>query len=60
MYQGVHITYFTLREPLVNRKDFQALTLVGLPGDNPDIDPLAVLHLNNWLSLIKLRKIEFV
>ena len=33
----------------MNRKDLQDLTLVGPPRDNPEPDPLAVLHLNNQL-----------
>ena len=37
----------TLRELSVNRKDLQALTLVGPTRDNPVPNPLAVLHLNN-------------
>ena len=36
-----------LREPSVNRKDLSALTLVGLTWDNPVLDPLALLHLDN-------------
>ena len=32
-------------------KYLQALTLVGLPTDNPELDPLAVLHLNNRLYM---------
>ena len=32
---------------LVNRKDFQALTLVGTTRNNPILDPLAVIHLDN-------------
>ena len=36
----------TLREPSVNRKDLKALTLVGPPMDNPERDPLTVLHLD--------------
>ena len=33
----------------MNRKELQALTLVGPPRDNPEADPLAELHLNNQL-----------
>ena len=33
-----------LREPSVDRKDLQALTLMVLTRDNPVLDPLAVLH----------------
>ena len=41
----------TLKEPSVNRKDLQALNLVGPTKDNPVQDPLAVLHLNNRLYI---------
>ena len=41
----------TLREPSVNRKDSWALTLVGPRKDNPEPDPLAVLHLDNWINV---------
>ena len=41
----------TLREPSVNRKDLRALTLVGPTRDNPEPDPLAVLHLDNRLYI---------
>ena len=34
-----------------NRKDLQALTLVGPTRENPVLDPLAVLHLDNWLCM---------
>ena len=43
------ILYSTLREPSVNRKDLQALRLEGPLRDNPELDPLAELHLDNWL-----------
>ena len=33
----------------MNRKDLQAF--VGTPRDNSESDPLAVLHLNNWLYI---------
>ena len=47
-WQTLQLTMFpTLREPSVNRKDFTALTLVEPTRDNPVLDPLAVLHLNN-------------
>ena len=39
--------FSTLREPSVNRKDIQVLTLVGPTIDNLVLDPLAVLQLNN-------------
>ena len=38
-----------LWETSVNRKDLRALTLVGPTWDNPLLDPLAVLHLDNRL-----------
>ena len=34
---------------LPNSKDLWALTLVGPPRDKLEDDPLAVLHLDNWL-----------
>ena len=37
------------KEPLVNRKDLQALTLVGPTRDNLVFDPVAVLHLDKKL-----------
>ena len=45
--------FSTFREPLVNRKDLRALTLVGPPRDNPEQDPLAVLHLHNRLCMLR-------
>ena len=39
--------FSTLREPSVNRKDLQDLTLVEPPRDYPELDPLAMLHLDN-------------
>ena len=44
-------TFLTLREPSVNRKDLGALTLVGSPRDNPELDTLAVLNLYNQLNM---------
>ena len=41
--------FSTLRKPSVNRKELWALTLVGTPWDNLELDPLAVLHLDNQL-----------
>ena len=35
----------------MNRKDLQALTLVGPTRDNQYPDPLAVLHLDNQLYM---------
>ena len=43
------LLFQTLREPPVNRKDLRALTLVGPTRDNPLLDPLAALHLDNRL-----------
>ena len=37
----------------MNRKDLQALNLVGLPRVNLEIDPLALLHLDNRLYICK-------
>ena len=39
-------------ETSVNRLDSQALTLVVPPKDNPEIDPLAVLHLTTNYTTI--------
>ena len=39
--------FSTLRESSVNR-NLHALTLVGPTGDNPVLDPLAVLHLDSY------------
>ena len=44
----------TLRGPSVNRKDLQALTLVEPTRNKPALDPLAVLQLNNRLSIFKV------
>ena len=38
---------FNTRDISLNRKDFQASTLVVLTQENPALDPPAVLHLNN-------------
>ena len=38
---------FKTRELSENRKDLQALTLVGLTQENPVLDPLADLYLDN-------------
>ena len=35
----------------MKRKDLGALTFVGPPMDNPELDPLAVLHLENQLFM---------
>ena len=51
----------SLKEPSVNRKDLHALTLVGPPRDSPEIDPLAVLQLDNWLGICEVTlEIEMV
>ena len=44
---GTCSLFSALREPSVNRKYLQALTIVGLSRDYLEIDPLAVLHLYN-------------
>ena len=36
----------TTRELSLNREDLGASTLVGLNRENPQLDPLAVLHLD--------------
>ena len=38
----------------MNRKDLQALTLVGPSRDNQVLDPLAVLHLDNRLLEVSI------
>ena len=35
----------------MNRKELRALTLVGPTRDNPVLEPLAVLHINNRLYI---------
>ena len=35
----------------MNRKDLQALTLLGSTTDNPVLDPLAVLHQDNLIYM---------
>ena len=42
---------FITREHSVNREDLQAKTLLGLNWENPVLDPLAVQHLDNPLSM---------
>ena len=37
-----------------NRKDLQVSTLVGLTRENPELDPQAVLHLDNRLYITQL------
>ena len=47
------VVYFqTTGKLLVKKTDLQALTLVGLSRQDPEPDPLAVLHLNNWLYIM--------
>ena len=36
---------------MMQSEDLKGLTLVGPPWDNPETDPLAVLHLNNRLYI---------
>ena len=43
--------FSTLRGPSVNRKDLQALTLMGPTRNNLVLDPLAVPHLDNRLYM---------
>ena len=51
--------FLTLRGPSANRKDLQALILVGPTRDNWVLDPLAVLHLNNLAYILpRLHKFE--
>ena len=40
----------------MNRKDYQALTLVGPTRGNPELDPLAVQHLDNQLFMSLIPK----
>ena len=44
-------TISTLKGPSVNRKDLQALNLVGPTWNNPVLDPLALLHPDNQLFI---------
>ena len=43
-----------LRELTVNRRYLRALTLVGPKQNNPVLEPLTVLHLNNQLNIFRL------
>ena len=43
----------------MNRKDLQALTLVGIPRYNPELNPLAVLHLDKLTIYFNLIPICF-
>ena len=43
--------FLTIGNFWVNTKDLGALTLVGPTREDSILDPLAVLHLNNWLSM---------
>ena len=64
MWDSVYICYqipfwnfpgnpiFLLHIIILNKTDLQALTLVGLTGQEQVLDPLAVLHLDNWLCII--------
>ena len=56
--------FSTLREPSVNRKDLQALTLVGPTRKNPELTPTppppAVLHLDNRLFICNLMTLNYV
>ena len=46
----------------MNKKDLQALTLVGLTQENPASDPLAVheQHIDNQLYIIQLPLNNFI
>ena len=50
-YYTFTVWVLTFREPSVNKKDLQALTIVGLKQNNPVLDPLVVLHLDNPLHI---------
>ena len=43
--------FSTLREPTVNRVGLRASALVGLTRENPELDPLAALQLDNGLCI---------
>ena len=43
------VAYFNTIELSVKRKRLTGLKLVGLTHENPTLDPLAVLHLDNQL-----------
>ena len=49
----------TLREHSENRKDLQALTLVGPLRSNPKPAPLVVLHLDNRICMYYLLSLFF-
>ena len=51
MKSNKYSLYQTLWELSVNRKDLQALTLLGPTQNNPVLDPLAVLHHDNQLYI---------
>ena len=42
---------YSTRSTNIRKKDLQALTSVG-PREDPVLDPLAVLHLNNRLYFV--------
>ena len=44
----------------MNKKDLQALTLVGLTRENPASDPLHVQHIDNQLYIIQLPLNNFI
>ena len=47
-----HCSLFqTTRELLVSKTDLQGLTLAWCTRPDPILDPLALLHLNNWLCM---------
>ena len=49
---------FNIREHSVNRKDIRASILAGLTRQNPELDPLAVPHLNNGLVLKSIKEVK--
>ena len=58
--QKVIIHSFIQRNFSVNKKDLQALTLVGLTRENPASDPLHVQHIDNQLYIIQLPLNNFI
>ena len=61
-FQNKLSLFSTFREPTVNKKDLQALTLVRPPRDSQELDPLAVKHLDNRLTIyhIIMQNIKFL
>ena len=44
-------TLLYLEIMIVQQNDLRPLTLVGPPWDNPELDPLAALHIDNQLCM---------